>query len=492
MSSLSDKEINEKEKELTEEKASESGLYEELEQVRVLFEETLRKETERAENPEEDEEQEKNGDRTEEAFVSEEEERLCARCESAPVPENECYCESCRKNMLRTRVKFRGFAAIILAVIIFFGSLVTSMDAVMDFYDSSSTEYEDFFEGYTAYAENKPVTAAAYYSSYLDKRQGSENISATALEQLIDSYCRMGEYPYAAEIINEYYNENALKLPSNKKYREIVEKNELYGTTYNAIVEIVQKSYGEEGYDYEGIVSEMKTLKGETDSDGKVLYSDYVIDIFVFDFTVPTEKDISVLYEMLKEIDGRYGREEFDHIPLLCKYAALCGDSETASEAYERMMKTNTQNMSAYGGYFNSIRYAESPDPDKLLEICHRMSEVSAELYACKRYNFDYLYYYAVAYMIKGEEGELPFTFMQQLYDSINIFGESYEGNARATDIFNMYAIAAVYTGNSEAYEWAKSELEYLGLSLSDAVTEYEKGNISVKEILTDREGGLS
>lgn len=490
---MSEKEINEKSEELEEKASPEAALYEELEQVRALFEETLKKETEKAENSEEDEENEAE-DNDEDGDIPhfDDNEYPCIRCEKEFVGEGELYCESCRKAMLHTKVKFRGALAIFVAVIVFFGSMITSMDAVMDFYDSTSTEYEEFFEGYTAYSENKPVTAAAYYSTYLYKRQGSKNISATALEQLIDSYCRMGEYPYAAEIISEYYNEKALKLPGNKKYKDIVEKNELNGATYNAIIELVQKNYGANGYDYKKLVSEMEALKGKTDSEGKILYSDYVLDIFIFDFSVPTEKDVNALYERLKEIDAKYGKEEIDHIPLLCKYAALCGDSEAAEKSYKRMMKTNSQNMSVYGGYFNSIRYSDSPDGEKLLEICHRMSEVSSELYACKRYNFDYLYYYAVAYMIKGDAGELPFTFMQQLYDSINIFGESYEGNSRAKDIFNMYALAAIYTGNSEAYEWVKAEIEYLGSSLSDLVIECEKGNISVKEVLTDRKGELA
>lgn len=489
---MSEKETKQREDSFSEEDTHVADLHEELEQVRALFEETLKKETEKAENPDAEEENETQSSEDDSELPLFDDENTCARCENEKACDGDVYCESCRRAMLHTKVKFRGFVAIIVAVIVFFGSMLTSMDSVMNFYDTESTEYEDFFEGYTAFSENKPVSAAAYYSSYLYKRQGSKNISATAIEQLIESYCRMGEYPYAAEIIGEYYNEKALKLPANKKHKDIVEKNELNGATYNAIVELVQKNYGADGYDYKKIVSEMEKLKGKTDSNGKTLYSDYVIDIFIFDFTVPTEKDTKALYEKLKKIDAQYGKTEIDHIPLLCRYAALCGDSAAAEESYNRMMKINSQNMSVYSGYFNSIRFSDNPDSEKLLEICHRMSQVSSELYACKRYNFDYLYYYAVAYMIKGDAGELPFTFMQQLYDSINIFGESYEGNSRAKDIFNMYALAAIYTGNTEAYDWVKAEIEYLGSSLSDLVIECKKGNISVKEVLTDRKGELS
>ena len=492
---MSENKTNETNEELKENETPQADLYEELEQVRALFEETLKKEAQKAESPDSDEESDENDAESdcEDAEETEnEEEKLCPRCENEKIGDGETYCEACRKAMLRTKVKLRGLVAIFVAVFIFFGSMVTCMDAVTDLYDSSTTEFDNFSKGYIAYRESKPISAAAYYESYLSQRQGRKNISATALEQLIDSYCRLGEYPYAAQIINTYYNEKALNMPANKKYKDIVAKNELNAATYETIVALVQNNYGASGYDYEKIVSQMKALKGQTDSEGKALYSDYVLDIFIFDFSAPIEKDVTVLYDSLKQIDAAYGKDEIDHIPLLCKYAALCGDTETAEESYNRMMKINSQSMSTYGGYFNSIRYSESPDCEKLIEICNAMSQVSSELYACNRYNFDYLYYFSVAYMIKGDAGELPFTFMQQLYDSINIFGESYEGNSRARDIFNMYALAAIYTGNTEAYEWAKAEMEYLGLTLNDAVIECEKGNLSVKEVLTDRKGELA
>jgi hypothetical protein len=94
--------------------------------------------------------------------------------------------------------------------------------------------------------------------------------------------------------------------------------------------------------------------------------------------------------------------------------------------------------------------------------------------------------------MLKGDAGESSFNMMQELYDTINYYGEYYRGNSGVRNIFNLYALTALYTGNTDAYEWAKTELEYLGYEMSDIVEKYRSGEMTLAEVIADKGGDIA
>ena len=265
------------------------------------------------------------------------------------------------------------------------------------------------------------------------------------------------------------------------------EKNDAYYGVYNDIQTIVSANYNEQGVDYEKIVAEISALKEKYGNE-----AEYIIDIYTFHYGVPLEKDNEVLFNRLIELDGKYKKEESVHIPLLCHYAALVGDKAVVDDCYERMVEINCQDMSIYAAYFNYYRFLDKPDADKMLEICKQMAALSGELANYGYYNCDYLYYLAITYMVKGDAGESSFKMMQELYDTINYYGDYYKGNSGVTDIFNLYALTALYTGNTQAYEWAKNEMEYLGFEMSDIVEKYKSGEMTLAEVIADKGGDIA
>lgn len=472
-------------------------LISELEDLRALVEKTLKEESEKAESGK------KESSFNEEFFIQdledvevpesykEKEAPLCICCDKKlskkEIDSGKEYCDECYSRMKRRPLKMKGILTALIMAAVFFATAFTSMDSVMDYESADSTEYEYFFEGYVDYGEHRLISAEANYRKYLSERQYNENVSENAIRQLIDIYCTLGEYPYAVQIIEKYYSDFELSMPWNQKYREIIEKNDAYYDVYVELQSILEANYSKDGLDYEKTVSDIYALKEKHGSE-----AEYIIDIYAVRYSAYTEKDNKAIYEKLIELDEKYGKEESMHISLLCHYASIEGDKAKVDECFERIMKINSQDMSIYVACFNYYRYLETPDTEKMYEICNKMAELSGELANYGYYNCDYLYYLAISYMVKGDAGESSFKMMQELYDTINYYGEYYKGNSGIRNIFNLYALTALYTGNTEAYEWAKNEIEYLGFELSDLVEKYRSGEMTLAEIIADKGGDIA
>lgn len=470
-------------------------LFTELEELRALVEKTLKEESERAE------EEKKNPgisedmliqdvEDIEEPYKAEKADPHCIYCDKKLSKKEAAsgreYCNTCYAGMKRRPLKMKGILTVLVMAVVFFGAAFTSMDAIMDMDSVEDEEYKLFFEGYVDCRDNRLITGEANYRKYLSQRSISSNVSEKAVRQLIDTYCTLGEYPYAVSVIEKYYSDFELSMPWNRRYRDVIDKNDAYYNVYLAIQSILESNYSEGALDYEKTVSDIRALKDKHSEAG------YIIDIYAVRYSAYTEADNRELFEELLEIDRKYGKEESVHIPLLCHYAALLGDKAVVDGCYERMMKINSQDMSIYAACFNYYRYLDTPDTEKMLELCKRMAELSGELANYGYYNCDYLYYLAITYMVKGDAGESSFKMMQELYDTINYYGEYYKGNSGIRNIFNLYALTALYTGNTEAYEWAKAEIEYLGFELSDIVEKYRSGEMTLAQVIADKGGDIA
>ena len=474
----------------------EEKLASELEDLRLLVEKTLKEESEKAESDK------KESTFSDEFFIQdledvevpaekEKEVPLCGYCgkklSKTEAASDREYCDECYGKMKHRPIKFKGILTVLIMIAVFFCTAFTAMDSVMDYESADSTEMEYFLEGYAAYSEGRLLTSVAKYSQYLSGRQFNENVSETAIRQLIDVYCTLGEYPSAVQIIEKYYSDFELSMPWNQKYRDIIVKNDAYYDVYAELQSILQANYSASGLDYAKTVTDLYALKDKMGSEAA-----YIIDIYAIRYSAYTDADNEAMLEKLSALDEKYGKEESLHIPLLCHYASLAGDKATVDDCYERMLQINSQDMSIYVAYFNYYRYLDNPDAEKMLEIAQKMADLSGELHNYGYYNCDYLYYLAITYMVKGDAGESSFKMMQELYDTINYYGEYYSGNSGIRNIFSLYALTALYTGNTDAYEWAKEELAYLGYEMSDIVEKYRSGEMTLAEVIADKGGDIA
>ena len=187
---------------------------------------------------------------------------------------------------------------------------------------------------------------------------------------------------------------------------------------------------------------------------------------------ISNEEQLGLLQKVMEEDeDGFY---LWMYGSSLCEAAAKAGDKELAESYFELLKKNNSEDMSAYKAMASYYRFLDTPDADAMIALAEE-AEKNAR-------NGDLTYYtiLATAYLLK-EEGALAYETMQE-----------YMGSSRYTvSDCNLYALCALYSGNSGSYETIKATLESSGFRISPLVEGYKNGEISLKEVLSDMGGDL-
>ena len=154
--------------------------------------------------------------------------------------------------------------------------------------------------------------------------------------------------------------------------------------------------------------------------------------------------------------------------------AAKSGDLKLTEALYNKMLDTNREDTAAYIALASYYRFAETPDADKMLEICE---EAKANAY---QGDYSYMPYMAIAYLLKGE-GAVALETMEE-YMSMSGY---------TVQTCNLFALCAAYNGNDEIYNEMKSVLETSGYELSILVEKYKNDKITIEEALTDMGGDI-
>ena len=154
--------------------------------------------------------------------------------------------------------------------------------------------------------------------------------------------------------------------------------------------------------------------------------------------------------------------------------AAKCGDLELTELLYNKMIGTNREDTAAYIALASYYRYAETPDADKILEICEEAKENAYQN------DITYMPYMAIAYLLKGE-GSLALETMEE-YMSMSGY---------SVQTCNLFALCAAYNGNDEIYNEMKNVLETSGYELSVLVEKYKNDKITIEEALQDKGGDI-
>ena len=154
--------------------------------------------------------------------------------------------------------------------------------------------------------------------------------------------------------------------------------------------------------------------------------------------------------------------------------AAKSGDLKLTETLYKRMLANNKEDTAAYLALASYYRFAETPDADKILEICE---EAKANAY---QGDYSYMPYMTIAYLLKGE-GAVALENMEE-YMSMSGY---------TVQTCNLFALCALYNGNDEIYDEMKNVLETAGYELSVLVEKYKNDLITIEEALTDMGGDI-
>lgn len=448
------------------------NLKKELEDLRDMFQQEL----DSAVNSEEPLIQElddinENAD-TEDSAEEEREIRICECC-----GENECsdefgedypYCNECREIMKKYPMRWSGILMTIVMIVVF---VLTA---------AASAEYADAFltvaDAALNYDSGKIMTGMNAYYGYVASAS-DDKISMKAVKDLLNGYGRTGYISDAAGLIERIYSDAQLKMPWNKKYATMLEDATVLTKTYYKIASIIQPVMTGEEYNYDEIMAQLEALYETAPSaeEGIEAYHPLFIEYYKYIVMSFHEESLEDQLAQLKKVDEINDfNMEWAYLSNYCALAARAGDEDLVNTLYNRLIEINKEDSNAYVAKASYYRWTETPDADKMLEVCE---EAKANLPSG---DVSYMPIMAMAYLLK-DDGETAFKTM----------GEYMSQSAYTVQTCNLYALCAAYTGNEDVYKDIKDILENSGYKLSSLVEKYKKGKLTIEEVLADKGGSI-
>ena len=379
------------------------------------------------------------------------------------------YCDACREAMKRYPLRFSGFLTIIISILLFVGTAYLAAPTLDNWISS--------LEGLMLYKEGKLYSGIQ--SAYTGLGTGEKDtVSMKLVKETIDAYIATGYYSDAVSLIETFFTETELKMPWNQKYNKIITDSTVLEETYYAVSDVIEPVANGQKYDYDEIMAELDALKEvnpkeEGKSSVTEKYNEVFIEYYKYVVMSVNEKSIDEQLQQLKKVEEIGEGYEWVYLSNLCGIAARAGDEETVNRAFEEAIEINKEDANMYLAKASYYRFLETPDADKILEVCAEAAE--------NAYGGDasYKQYEAIAYLIKGE-GAVALEAIESAISS-----------AYTVQTCNLYALCGLYNGNTEIYEEMKTLLEDSGYEISPLVTKYKKGKITIAEILADKGGDI-
>lgn len=411
-------------------------------------------------------------DDAEDSAEEEGEVRICECC-----GENQCtddfgedypYCNECRELMKKYPIRWSGIVMTIVMIAVF---VLTAF---------ASANYTDAFitvaDAALNYDSGKVMTGMTAYYSYITSASDS-NISMKAVKDLLDGYNKTGYISDAAALIERIYSEAQLKLPWNKKYVTMVEDANVLTKTYYKVADVIEPVMTGEEYDYDEMMAELDALyeTAPTEEEGIEAYHPLFIEYYRYVVMSFHEESLEDQLAQLKKVDEINDFDmEWAYLANYCALAARAGDEALVNELFDRLVKINKEDANAYTAKASYYRWTETPDADKMLEVCE---EAKANLPSG---DISYMPTMAIAYLIKGEGAAALETMDEYMAQS-----------AYTVQTCNLYALCAAYNGNEDIYNDMKDILENSGYELSDLVVKYKNDKLTIEEVLADKGGNI-
>lgn len=453
-----------------EQEQSAQQLAQELEEIREMFQEAIDNADAQQESGEIIQELEDVEDEAQDEEVDSVKRPVCDCCGERPASdaygEDYLYCDECRELMKRYPFRIGGIVAIVAMVAVFVLSVYFGGD---NFEKSIS-----ILEAQELYGQSKMISTLNSLYSYIS---AEDQDSAKISKLIIDSFCRAGYINDAKEYIEQLYSTQELEKLSNKKYKEIVDKTEIFIATQQATEEIVYSAFRGSEFDYDELAASLDEIKESyIDEEKQIKYESALTDYYKAELMELSGKSYEQQLEVLKGIEAndKDGFYEWMYLASLCRVASRMGDKELAEGYFERMVELNSEDMNAYKVYATYFRFLETPDASGMMQIAQQAADNA------QSNDLSYYPITVVAYLLKGE-GALAFDTMKE-----------YMAASRYTvSDCNLYALCAAYCGDTETYETMKSTLEGAGYELSPLVEKYKNKEMTLAQVLADKGGNL-
>lgn len=382
------------------------------------------------------------------------------------------YCADCKDIMRSYPIGAKGILILIAVLILGATSLLTNFSGNVDILDKAVTAQE-------AIASGKLYTGLyAYYDAINSADTNSK--PKKLVGRCVKVFATLNDYRDAVAMAGQYLDENDLNSPSYKFINDYSIKND----TITAIENIIYEPLSSEETTYDdadGICESLDALKNDSENN----YDHYYIDYYKYVVKNTLGGINDEVYKYLIELDETYGDEEWVHLYDLCNAAAKLGDVNAAKEYFNRIIKENSEDGTAYVYLANAYRFIETVDPDEMLKLAEQgftaqgnYGFASSDLYRIQ----------AIAYMLKGDN-EKAHEAATNMYSVVT--QNSYSVNNLFPCLYT-YALTSSLTGNKDGYDDIVDLLKTNGYDMSQQINSVINGDMTVKELLTDAEGDLA
>lgn len=375
------------------------------------------------------------------------------------------YCTDCRALMKSNPLNPIGVIALIFTILISGFSLGIAVKNVDD--------YDTLLSAQSAYSSGYLVDSVNYYQTYFSSKTDSD-ISMKAVKNTVDAMASLGYYSNANSLVETYFSQAQLKMPWNKKYADIQTEYTLLTKTSDLINTEFSDALNNGDFDYKEEIKKADKLIEENKESGEydVTFLEYAKYLLMLISDKDSETQLAQL-KKIEEIDG--GKHPWIYVNYILNAYAKAGDIENAEIYFNKCIDLNRQEMTAYTYYANVYRFGQKIDADKILEIADQAKS------ACSSSSYpEYYRIYALGYALKGD------------YESaINNITLCLSNCQPTVSDYNLYALLSLATKDDEGYDEAKSTLEAYGYSLSDNISKFKKGKLTLEQILADKEGDI-
>ena len=407
------------------------------------------------------------------------EEELCRCCgerrRDTTFGEDYPYCAECRALMKAAPIKKTSVLCWLVMLVVAAASMLVCSGAI--------TDYATLMEAETYYANRQIVDAESTYYNYLSSAQYNDNHSRTAVRNLIDIFADMGYLSDANDLITQNFTESQLKLPWNKRYAKLAEEFKELSEGSEKVSELLQDvMYAQDGFDFDKKSAELDKLAAPAEDGTTVLpeiFVEYYRYVLMNLSKQKSDEEMIAQLQHMEELDD--GSHTWLYLTNLLSLASKTGDVELTQTYYDKVLKLNVQESTAYSAMASVYRFTETPDPDKILEIAaaaeENMSESAVPTYLVDR---------AIAYLFK-DDAKSAMDAMETYMNSGSMSGQT----PYTVQSCNVYALCCVLTGDDEGYKQMEDVFASADMEVSTLVRQFKKGKLTLNEVLTDNGGDI-
>lgn len=392
---------------------------------------------------------------------------LCECCEEKPCStehgEGYPYCDDCRKLMIKYPVRFSGVLTFILTIVLFVAGFFVAGNEILD--ASIVTEAS------TAYSSGHITTAYNAFNQYFSNHY-SKYTSKRAVREAVDTCMSLGAVGNVISIVEEHYTPEQIEKLSDsneikKAYKLCKEIDATTSAVYQSIVYPATIGYTK----VEDAVKELEKFSAEIDKQGeKSEYNKIVTEYYIYSLLLSGDYDQDVRYKKITDIAEMAGDDyKWLYASALAMAAAEKGELDVVTECTDIIKENNRDDVVAYTALAQYYAKQKKIDAKKLLEVCAEADAAFPSGTEKSHYR-----YYAIAYLLDGEQEKALEKMESYLENGLQYYSDA-----------NLYALCGLANGNDEIYKQMEETLAGYGgkYKLSDLLTKYKKGKISIEKI---------